>query len=295
MNNKTPEAFLIEVCDHNIAWALNKGFEWFTTAFLPTLKNAGATMTEEHHELLSDCWYVAGDIYDMIGAPNRAIDAYQQSIAFDDSNAAAYRELANMYYNIGKYEQALVFINQSIEIDPDDSEALENMNSIALEVNDPSEPLFAADDVNWIIQERLANMQFDKVIAELKGSDDIYLLQRLACAYGGLGDEEAYLSTWKTITEMQEDFELDYSDWFFMPSDILDGKEIWVMLKSAIQHIQPSVFFHDESLEEDYPQLTAKERKSLIIDYNILAADNKVNELKMLKSKYPKWEVLKEY
>lgn len=293
MNEETLQNYFTEILDEGIAITYNKGYEWYRDEFLPALSESEEILSNKK-ELLSDIWYLVGDIHDFNHAPLSAIEAYRKSISFDLNNASSFREIANMLSYIGKFDEALENINKSLELDPTEECAIGDKETIILFQNSPH--LYELNDISFKMRECLAKQDFSIVIANFNSSKEIEELKILARAFGGLDLNKEYLETWTKISTLSKEFEVEYSDWFYMPTKIYNSAEIWLVLKAANKNIKPSSFPAFDSLSENYySTLSMFERHELICDFYIFTAENNIDKLKLLKEKYPLWIELSEY
>ncbi len=153
---------LTKVCKKGIAWTHNQGYNWYSTRLLPAVLDA---VNDDiiSKELLSDTWYIIGDIHDFNDAPLKAIESYKNAIKFDPKIASAYREIASMLERIGKFKTALKYINMSLNIDPTENYAIHEKVSILNDIKFKNPSLYKDGDILWGMNEHLANQKFEYV------------------------------------------------------------------------------------------------------------------------------------
>ncbi|MEO8513153.1 MAG: hypothetical protein ABI543_06325 [Ignavibacteria bacterium] len=285
------EIMLKRVCNNGILWTHNKGYSWYNKKLLPAVEIATREFPEKK-ELLSDVWYIIGDIHDFNDAPNNAITAYKQSIQFDENHGEAYREIANMLERIGKNKEALKYINKSLHIDPNERNAISDKEYILSSIKFRSKPLYVSGDIKWKMNEQLATENFEFVINNLKQKKSVESLKQIARAYGALNMCDEYLRMWNRIKKLNVKFELEYADWFYMPIKVFAGKEIWVILKSLSNNIIPSIFVCYDSLYENYKNLSSNSKLKITCNFQIFKIEGNAKELKKMKMKFPKWKEL---
>lgn len=295
MDKETLKETLIQLEQDGIADLHEKGYTYFKSNFIPYLYLAEDEL-EEEAELLADCWYLAGDVYDFNGAPQKAAECYLRSIEHDEEIDGAYREVASMYEQMGRYEEALKYINIAIEKMPDDEDLLEDREILQDSINYNTEPYLTKDNIEWQLCELLAQDKIDEVIEKAKKvkNPEIGILQCLARAYGAKNEGKLFMETWQKIADADEDYILHYGDWFFMPAPIFHGEAIWQLIKKTISRIEHADFIRFDSLWMSYgEQLEQGEQVELICDYMIYKATKNEAAIKKLGEKYPLWEEVK--
>lgn len=290
------KAFLAEVEEDGIALLHSRGYQWFKSEFLPYL-NLGDTLLADQVELLADCWYLVGDVYDFNGTPIKAIESYKKALEYDDDVDGAYREIANMYEQIGQYTEALEYINIAIEKMPEEEELLDDKASIQDSINYTVEPYLTAKNQAWTLSEQLAQGEVEAVVQTIAAleSPNIAVLQCLAKAYGMELKKEAYLKTWERILQTEGNMTLNYADWFYMPRSIYNNEKIWLLIKELSPRVNEAIFIEFDSLSEHYSEvLSQAEELSLICDFQIHRITKNQAALKELAAQYPLWEEVQE-
>lgn len=284
--------FLTEVEQNGIALLHAKGYHWFKSEFLPHLKLADMLLPDAV-ELMADCWYLVGDIHDFNGAPLQAVDAYKKALEYDDDVDGAYREIAYMYEQVGRYTEALDYINKALEKLPDDEELMDVKASIQDSINYTTEPFLTDQNMVWKLSELLAEGNLIPVVQKVLELEqpERNVLQCLAQAYGAEGKETLYWETWQQIMKASGNLELGYSDWFYMPLSIFNSKKWWNFLKTIAKEVHVAEFVEFDSLYEHYEaQLSQAEMIGLIADFQLYKLAKDHNSIQALAQKYPLWE-----
>lgn len=292
MDKEELKAFLVEVEEDGIAMLHSRGYQWFKSEFLPYL-NLGDTLLPNELELLADCWYIAGDVYDFNGTPLKAMESYKKALEYDDDVDGAYREIANMCEQIGQYTEALEYINLAIDKMPEEEELMDERASIQDSINYTTEPYLTKENKAWTLAEDLAEGKSEAVIATITAMEkpEAAVLQCLAKAYGMEKQEEAYGKTWNRILTTEGTLTLNYADWFYMPRAIYNNEKIWALIKKLSPRVEEAVFVEFDSLNEHYAEtLSQEEELNLICDFHIYRLTENRTELEHFATKYPLWE-----
>ncbi|MBL4649331.1 MAG: hypothetical protein JKY03_06325 [Aureispira sp.] len=292
MDNEELKAFLVEVEEDGIALLHSRGYQWFKSEFLPYL-NLGDTLLPNELELLADCWYIVGDVQDFNGTPLKAIEGYKKALEYDDEVDGAYREIANMYEQIGQYTEALEYINIAIEKMPEEEELMDERAAIQDSINYTTEPYLTEGNKAWTLAEELGEGKSEAVIASVTAMEnpEVAVLQCLAKAYGMETQEEEYMNTWNRILTTEGSLTLNYADWFYMPRAIYNSENIWELIKKLSPRVEEAVFVEFDSLNEHYAEtLSQEEELNLICDFHIYRLTENEAEMEKFAAKYPLWE-----
>ncbi|CAA6803977.1 MAG: Unknown protein [uncultured Aureispira sp.] len=292
MDKEELKAFLVEVEEDGIAMLHSRGYQWFKSEFLPYL-NLGDTLLPNDLELLADCWYIVGDVYDFNGTPLKAIESYKKALEYDDDVDGAYREIANMYEQIGQYTEALEYINLAIDKMPEEEELMDERASIQDSINYTTEPYLTKENKAWTLAEDLAEGKSEAVMATITAMEkpEAAVLQCLAKAYGMEKQEEAYSKTWNRILTTEGTLTLNYADWFYMPRAIYNNEKTWALIKKLSPRVEEAVFVEFDSLNEHYAEtLSQEEELNLICDFHIYRLTENRTKLEQFATKYPLWE-----
>lgn len=292
MDKEKLQRFLVKTENQGISMLYNRGYQWIKSNFLPHL-NLAEEVLPDAAEVIADCWYLMGDVYDFNDAPLKAIEHYERALACDEDTDGAYREIGMSYQQIGRYQEALDYINIALERMPDDEELMDVKASIQDDINYNHTPYWGEDNAIWQVNELLAKEAFEEVIAKVTAMDnpELVLLQGLAKAYGAQNDIDAYLQTWEQIVQSEEHFHLEYSDWFYMPKEIYKGARIWELIQQAQLRIDEANFIYFDSLFENYEdELPLVKLVDLICQFQIHRAKSATAAIQQLAKDYPLWE-----
>jgi tetratricopeptide (TPR) repeat protein len=144
--------FITEISENGVSFAHGKGFEFFRDVLLPNIEKAKKI---NRKELLADCWYIIGDVYDFNDAPLKAIESYRKAIVFDPNFSSAYREIGNMQEKIGDYSNAIKNIEKAILIEPTDQNLVADLKEAKNSLKNNEKPLYRKDSLNWKLSELL--------------------------------------------------------------------------------------------------------------------------------------------
>ena len=281
---------LKKISKEGVSWTHGQGYNWLNETLLPLIQDCKI----EDKSLLSDCWYVIGDVYDFNDAPKMAITAYKKSIHFDEEHGEAYREIASMYERMGEYQKALENAKKALELNPDDEFSIEQYESASQELKSPSEPLYSEDDLDWQCNELLAENKPQEVIGKLINRRKIVYRKIRARSFGILKERDKYLQEWNMIVRNNQEIELDYADWFFMPDEIYYRSQFWNMLYERNNISLTGILPDYSSLYKNYrTSLDRKQMRRLVIKTFVLKNENNRQGLLDLAEVYPKWEEIK--
>lgn len=277
-----------------VAWVHQKGFHWLKSKMLPCLLNFVPENKNERN-LLSDCFYVLGDIYDFNNAPLAAIKAYKKAIFFDKGNSAAYREIGSMFEMMGNYSKAEKFVKIALKQQPDDKSAQGDYNWLLEAKINKTRPLYKPNNVIWKVDELLADGKPQKGLELLKFKRKTdFCLARARC-YGALNDSTQYLHEWSKISCRKESFELQYSDWFFMPQEVECSPEIWVIFQGIVERMKSGIFIsYDSFYKSDFTKnMDYIESYKMVIQFQINRHKRDLKSLKELHKRFPFWDEVK--
>ena len=287
-------ALLEELSEEGILEVHARGYEFLRDELIPALEVADDGSIEQA-ELVSDGWYLVGDIHDFNDAPLAAIAAYERSAKADPDSAAPHREMAGAFSRLGRHAEALNAIHQAMDLDPAVPHGLSDLEDIqnAADGKGPSEHV--GGDPMWESAESLAG--FDpkaalKLVAELATLEGIQMRSR---CHGALDQASKFLDAWNEIAEMDGPIELGYADWFYMPDEAIDDLRFWRLLLSVHDRMEPGVFLHPpEEVRNSHRSLTGPESEKLYMEYSIERLDGNIDGLKAILRKYPEWSEIKD-
>ncbi|MDP2865075.1 MAG: hypothetical protein Q8O90_02410, partial [Elusimicrobiota bacterium] len=109
MNLKKARSILERSAKGAISYIDNKGYRWYVDYFLPAIRK----MESQHRTtcrdryLISEAYYINGDIHDFNDAPQAAIRSYRRCLELDPKAGGAWREMGGMYGCLGHSKEAL--------------------------------------------------------------------------------------------------------------------------------------------------------------------------------------------
>lgn len=289
----TDEELLQHISDEGVGWLHNQGYEWFWSDFIPRLEKAEAS-SDTDHELIADCYYVAGDVHHINDAPKAAIRCYLKSLEHDPDNGAPHREIASMYGQMGEYDKALHHSDQALYLNPNDRDAASDREGYVGKGR-PDEPLNMPDDISWHAHELLAHRQPAMALELLQFTAQPLDLMVKAQCYGAMGHVTEYMGLWNNILQSEKSIMFGWDDWFFMPKNVYEAPDFWsLLLKHGCEYSGVFTYFDSLGTNEKYQCLSQNERTRLVIQYYVYAQSGNKAGLKKLLQEYPEWKELRE-
>lgn len=216
MSSTTLLPFLKDFCSEGSEAVLAKGYCWFQDTLTPTLKEA----CEKHSEatdLLGEAWLIAGEVHELLYAPNQAIACYQISLHFNPFAVDTYRWLALVYEQLGDYLAATKNIELGLKYTTEGATLMEDRQRIQDCIVYDKMPDFQAGNLLWAYNEALTEGKFKATIKsiQLSKTKDTELLRCLYRAYGGLQDAINGTAIWQQILAIDQDAVRDELDLFY--------------------------------------------------------------------------------
>jgi tetratricopeptide (TPR) repeat protein len=288
MSFDTDEEMFRFVSDQGVGLTHSQGYFWFWRKFMPALQKAAASGLISH-ELIADCYYVAGDVHDFNDAPKAAIRCYELALQFDPTMGAAHREIALMLGRMGELKKALLHADRAVALNPDDKYAIEDRKNYSGD-DRLSPPLYKKGDRVWEVYEHLA--QADpavavKVLQEQKGPSAV---RAMIHCHGALEHTQDYLDAWKGLAASATELEFTHADWFFLEDDVYVEPDLWVILLSSKAKFK-GVFTTFDGLDESerYCSLSSHEKIRVRLEYYVYAQSGDDKGLRRLSKLYPEW------
>ena len=244
--------------------------------------------------MLADAYYVLGDIHDFNHAPKAAIKSYLRSIELD-SSSWAWRELGNMYANMGNRDKAIECLEKALTIDPDDKDAQSDLEDIK---DNYEKPLFRQGDIFWTARELLSEDRPDEAFELIKNKKGIKSRLYRARIFGAENKKDDYLKEWKNISKMKSEFELTWADWFYMPSFIWDFAVFWKYMIEIFPRLKSGINIYHESLIMNYSIFFKEHQKQgmespaseWVFKFNYYRCMNDIVQLEKLHKQFPLWK-----
>lgn len=216
MNSTILLQFIEDFCKAGSEPVLEKGYRWFQEVLTPNLKKA----SEEHSKetiLIGEVWLIAGEVHELLYAPNQAITCYQISLHFNPFSADTYRWLALVCEQLGDYLEATKNIELALKYTADGVALMEDRQRIQDCIVYDKMPDFQEGNLLWTYNEALTEGSFELIIKSIKASKttDVELLRCLYRAYGGLQDKANGTATWQQIITIDQDAVRDELDLFY--------------------------------------------------------------------------------
>lgn len=294
INYHLQKKLIIDVSKSEPWWAHSQGYVWFHKVFIPALEKV-ASLSLLPNETVSECYYKAGDAAEFNNAPKKALEYYYTALSFDPDCGATCREIANMLDRLGRFDEALEYIDRAIALNLDDTLAVDDREYI-LENTIAGGALYEHGDVLWDVCELLANAAPTKALAMVKDMTGVIGLRGKQYCYGALNEADKYLETWSELTQLSDKMDINSADWFYMPEYIFDSPDIWTILLSSQTEFSGCGTVFD-SLENSgaYRALTINDGMRLSFQYHKFTTSKNHKALKELSETYPEWVELREH
>ena len=152
--------FIKDFCDLGSEPVLEKGYHWFQETLTPKLKEASEKHSKETI-LLGEAWLIAGEVHELLYAPNQAITCYQISLYFNPFSADIYRWLALVYEQLGDYLEATKNIELALKYTADGTTLMEDRQRIQDCIVYDKMPDFQEGNLLWGYNEALTEGKFE--------------------------------------------------------------------------------------------------------------------------------------
>ena len=118
--------------------------------YVPALRRLErAEQTVQVKEALVDGYYVLGDVHDFNNAPMQAVKAYRKSIKYfpkPDFASGPWREMGNMYGQVGRYDMAIKNLKKAVRINPEDNYVVTDLDIAESDKAGDVKPLYSQSD-----------------------------------------------------------------------------------------------------------------------------------------------------
>jgi len=284
-----------------IAWVISRDYRWFKEKYLPAIHRLEEAGLKKDRYLLSDCYYMIGDVHDFNNCPKAAIKAYKKSFALDPTHSEALREMGCLYENMGQYQKAASLLKKAIQINPNDEWAIMDYEYA---LDSEGTPLYQKKDIYWQAREYLAVDKPKSALKLLDKKRSIPALLIKAQAYGILDDTNAAITQWYKIRCSKSMIELAYADWFYMTDAVWDNFAFWEVIASCAKEnrfshgvwpisdslwnkVIPSPKNRNTNSKADI--VRCNKRHSLLAQYHIARINRDCELAQKLLKRYPKW------
>jgi hypothetical protein len=223
---------LVRLEAHNRDWFCRVRSSFVFGELLPAL-HALERGTPADPGLLGAGYNFVGDLWDFMGAPRAAAEAYRAAIRHDPGSKWAWAELGHMLCNTGDYRAALRALRRAEKL-PGECATLEYHVETAVEGLRDGEPPWYRDGAyhdrpapSWDVCELLARNRPRAALALLRGKRHPYLRQLRARTYGALGDATRMIDEWEGLASTTGNVELEHGDWFYFPDRVWHDPRFW--------------------------------------------------------------------
>ena len=203
-------------CSEGVEAVLEKGYQWFHNTLTPALQKVSEENPTETI-LLGEAWLIAGEVHELLYAPNQAITCYQISLHFNPFSSDTYRWLAIVQEQLGNYLKAMKNIEFALKYTTDGVTLMEDRQRIQDCIVYDKDADFHPDNSFWKYSELLAAGNFDVIIQEIGGikTKKVDLLRCLYRAFGGKQAKTEGIAIWQQILRLETDVVLEEVDLFY--------------------------------------------------------------------------------
>jgi tetratricopeptide (TPR) repeat protein len=276
----------------------SNGFFWFNNKLLPAVERIKtSSVVLKYFELLSDTFYLVGDIYDFNTAPRSAIKAYKESIFYNKNNSAAWRELGGQLDCIGNSSQAIKCLKKAIVINPNDEYAKDDLEAVEFQKGKKKYSVGQKTLFKWNACDLVAEKKYNKLLEMFNGKQSLNAVKFRATVKGLLGDINGCKEEWHRLIKVKSMINFTYGDWFYMPDKVLNSPEIWLVIWAVRERIsfKNNIFISHDSLSKILKEkikntsIRIKKERELIIKFNLARTRQDLVQLKRFVDLYPKW------
>jgi tetratricopeptide (TPR) repeat protein len=288
------------------AWTMGRGYFWFKQKYLPAVRRVEQANRKKDRFLLSNCYYLIGDVHDFNDCPLAAIAAYKRSFDLDQTHAKALQEMGVKLEDIGQYRKAVSILKKSLKINPDDENSQMDYEFALNSLKYGGPPLYRKGDTCWRARELLAWDRPAAVLRLLKNKRSIPARQIIACACGMLNDTDGIIGQWQLIAKARGMIETRYTDWFYIEDCVWDkaifweiiadcarqnrfNHGVWPMIDSLWETVIPQPGNARSLQESKADKLRHNKRCFLTAQYHIARINCDSNLTQKLSRRYTNW------
>lgn len=244
-----------------ITYVISGACLWLKEKYIPAVACLEKGNYKKDHELLSDCYYMLGDIHDFNGCPKAAIKAYQKSLRYNPQYSYSIRELASMNHNIGNYQKAVSLITKAVKLHPEDKYSQMDYNIIVNSAQD-DKPLYQQDDICWQARELLAREKPKQALKLLQSNSTIDALKTKTCILLIMNENTAALDQFSKLTKTTGLIEFTHFDWFYSTGFIWKSVEYWETIAKLAKanRFNYSIMPSDDNLKDQILDCIAKRK-----------------------------------
>lgn len=283
---------------HNIADVMDRGYHWFTEKYLTVVARVEKAGLKKDDPLLSDAYYLIGDVHDFCECPMAAIKAYRKSFQLDRRHSEALREMGSMYEYIGNYRKATTLLKKAIKMNPNDDLALFDLERLF-----SGAPFYKPNDILWQARECLAQSKPRQALKLLAKRTRVKARQIRACAYGMLNDAQAIAAEWSGIASVKGTIEKTYADCFYTHAIVQDNVCFWQnIVRCARQNrfvcgswpifesLYDAIFPKHRKPNSKADTARANKCTLLLAQYHIARIEQDKKLASRLAKRYPQWK-----
>jgi tetratricopeptide (TPR) repeat protein len=215
MTRKERELMLNTYSEKGVEVLVEKGAIWFYQVYLENLQIATNTKSVDEG-VLSDCWFIAGDMFDLVFAPLQAKAAYENAVDLDPDFAEAYFELATVCRDLGMYDEAIENIETALELAEfiDDYHIEAQTLQTAIEEAKPA--FYNETNEKWPFYETLASKKLEIVLEMSNLENDAFHAKMRSFAFNLLEKKEESSLNWKFFVGDNLNYEMNLVERFYL-------------------------------------------------------------------------------
>jgi tetratricopeptide (TPR) repeat protein len=215
MTRKERELFLKQCSEKEIEDYLSMGSKWFYNTFLPNLEIATNTKAVDE-SVLAECWHTAGDVFDLVFAPLQAKYAYEKALDLEPEFTSVFLQIASIHNDLGEYELAIAYINDALELDPDDEDITLEFERIKTNLADKSPAFYSESNEKWPFYETLAARKVDEISTMCNDLNNPFHLKIKAFEANLQGNLTETQNNWSKFVNKTPEHQLNFVEEFYL-------------------------------------------------------------------------------
>jgi tetratricopeptide (TPR) repeat protein len=270
-----------------------RGHAWVKGDLLPAIGRLAATTRRVDRQTAARVFFLLGELHELNGAPRAAVRAYQHAAALSLSGkevgAAAWREMAGAFENMGLYKRARHALERARALDPADELALADLDRVEWALFHDCPPLYDDKSAAWRSLEAIAAGRYRQALVLAGGDAGLRARQLRARAHGARGDARAVVAEWQGVAGTRGPVQLQLADWYYtFQGAAADDPELWRLLLWKIRpRVEGGSFNYPETLWD--LDVTAAKRFELFVRFQLARAARDDRALLSLAASYPSW------
>jgi tetratricopeptide (TPR) repeat protein len=283
-------------------WLENRGRAWFHSRYLPALAAIEGAQPIPDRTLLAGAYCLVGDVHFYHCAHRAALRAYLRALEHDPHMCAAMCDAGDVYYLLGDSANAEGYYLMCLAEDPGHTYALDALSQLKFKGPRGRRDRAASRLLLRRANEALAVGEARRVLAMLdpRRHRSTEARKLRASAYGALGEMDSHLREWAAIARQRGEFEITFSDIFFMPEAAWHTTAFWSVLLRCAERVSSSCLT-PMGLVDGLPDPTRSRARSkasrrrrtrrfrIVMKYHIWRVNADVQQLRSLQRQFPSW------